>query len=128
MQFERLQKEVLEIFEQRTNESTVRIEKLINIILAQYNKKIRVYYNFSIQDFINLLANTKFAEFNELIKTMNNKKQYSIKTLDGLNDFLEFLAEENDWELYKEIKESAIKINDNLYIYEVGDLNPKYWL
>lgn len=130
MKFERLQKEVLEILGQRmrTNEEMARVERLINKVLTIHNEKIRVYYNFSIKSFTNLLANTEFEEFDGLLKIMNPKKQYSIETLDGLTEFLEFLVEENDMKLYKEIKESARKINNNLYIYEVGDLNQKHWL
>lgn len=127
MKFEKFKNEMLELIN-GTNLDNPSIIKLINKTIAVSNPTIRVYYNFSIQDFTNLLENTSVTEFDGMLKRMDSRKQYSIETKESLDDFIEFLIEEEDFELLRNINSKIKKINDNLFIYETGQLSPKYWV
>ena len=104
---------------------------LINDIVKLNNSKVRVYYNFSIQDFINLVTgSSSLEELQEVIKNLDGRKQYSIYTKESLNDFLDYLLndEEDGQKLFDDIQQNKQQINDNLYIVCIGDLKRTSWL
>ena len=105
---------------------------LINDIVKLNNSKVRVYYNFSIQDFINLVTgSSSLEELQEVIKNLDGRKQYSIYTEEDLDDFLDFLLtdeEEDGLKLFDDIQQNKKQINDNLYIVCNGDLKQTSWL
>lgn len=115
------------------------LQKLINDVIALINPKVRVYYNFSISDFKSLVANTDIEGMFEVLKSLDPHKQYSIYDYAGLEGFLDYLKEEAEeaqdprkaheqLELYNHINSTVKKINNNLYIYVMGELNPKHWI
>ena len=106
---------------------------LINDIVKLNNSKVRVYYNFSIQDFTNLVTgSSSLEELQEVIKNLDGRKQYSIYTKESLNDFLDYLLndeeEEEGQNLFNDIQQNKQQINDNLYIVCIGDLKRTSWL
>lgn len=127
MKFEQLRNETIKIINE-SNIDNPKLITLINKIIAVSNPNIRVYYNLSIQNFVDILENTNFVEFDGILKSMDSKIQYSIETKDSLDDLIEFLIEENDYSLLEKIQKSTKKINNNLFIYETGQLSPKYWI
>ena len=105
---------------------------LINDIIKMNNPKVRVYYNFSIQDFTNLVAGaSNLEELQEVIKNLDGKKQYSIYTKESLNEFLDYLLnddEEDGLKLFDDIQQNKKQINENLYIQCTSDLRQIHWL
>jgi len=106
---------------------------LINDIVKLNNTKVRVYYNFSIQDFTNLVTGASNPEeLQEVLKNLDGKKQYSIYTKESLNEFLDYLLndeeEEDGLKLFDDIQQNKKQINENLFIQCIGDLRQIYWL
>ena len=123
--------ELKEVLEDKKTTHELRTN-LINDIVKLNNTKVRVYYNFSIQDFINLVTgSSSLEELQEVIKNLNGKKQYSIYTKEDLDNFLDYLLtdeEEDGLKLFDGIQQNKKQINDNLYIVCIGDLKRTSWL
>ena len=123
--------ELKEVLEDKKTTHELRTN-LINDIVKLNNSKVRVYYNFSIQDFINLVTGASTpGELQEILRNLDGRKQYSIYTEEDLDDFLDFLLtdeEEDGLKLFDDIQQNKKQINDNLYIVCIGDLKRTSWL
>lgn len=102
--------------------------QLINKSIQNINAKLRVYYNFSIADFQQLLEGiTTYEEYQKVIGSLNPRKQYSFHTKEDYADFIEYLTEQKDNNTIKIMEDAKVKINDNLYQFSTSNLNQKYW-
>ena len=129
---DKMLQELKEVLEDKKTTHELRTN-LINDIVKLNNSKVRVYYNFSIQDFINLVTGAStLEELQEVLRNLDGRKQYSIYTKEDLDDFLDYLLtdeeEEDGQKLYNDIQQHKQQINDNLYIVCIGDLKRTSWL
>lgn len=99
---------------------------LITRIVQTVNKKLRCYYNFSINSFYELVegCNT-YEEFCKILLDMDAHKEYEFETLESYNDFLDYLLKNEDVKIYDEVIQNTKQINDNLYV-RTNDLNSKH--
>lgn len=127
-------KEVLHNINGNHNKAVLTINKGLMCI----NPKIRAYYNFSLDSLKYLVENTDEQEFETVVKGLDGHKQYSIYDSKELEDFKEFLKEDieesegedkaNSIKLLNSLNDDIIKVNDNLYIHCIGDLEPQHWI
>lgn len=104
------------------------VQKLITNMVQVINKNLRAYYNFSIADFYELVEGcSNYHEFCKIIYNMDHHKQYTFKTAEEYNDFMDYLLEENELKCFDEVKEKTIQINKNLYSW-ADELDNKYWI
>lgn len=104
--------------------------ELINKAVQLFNNKLRVYYNFSISDYEELLEGAKnYSEYEKAINTLQSNRQYMIQTKNSYEDFKEFLQSDmatDGLKTLENLENDKIEITENLFIFDTNELRKEH--
>ncbi|MBD5589130.1 hypothetical protein [Clostridium botulinum] len=120
--FENLKIEIKELIENDLINNENGVIDFINTTLLNFNSKLTVRKNMSIDSFKTLLLNSATPEqFKNYLNKLDVNKDYSILDAKGYKEDIAYneiskVDDIEDYELYKRFLSGAIKFNDNLYV------------
>ena len=120
--FEILKKETSDIVKNYIGTNVKMVLDYLNTISKKFNSSITVRKNMSVNSFVILLNNSSTAEeFKAILNQLDTIKDFEIYDKITLQEDIEFnekYKDDKDYETMKEHYNSAIQLNDNLFVIE----------